>query len=167
MPDQQTLNSEFADTIWEECAKRQLKWDRRFMQIAYLTASWSKDPNTKVGCVVIDSDFNQLSGGFNGLPRGIADSPDRLANRDIKLLYIVHAEANAVAAAARNGHSLKGATCYVTRRPCCQCASLLIQAGVAVVVVPNRTDEKRWLENVEAAERVLVEAGVTYRRVPE
>ena len=97
-------------------------WDRKFIEMAVLVSSWSKDPSTKVGCVIADSDHAQLSEGFNGFPRGIADD-ERLNQREIKYRLIVHAEANAIAAAARNGHGLKGATAYVTFCPCPQCAA--------------------------------------------
>lgn len=48
-------------------------WDERWMKQAAAVAQWSKDPRRKVGCLIIDADNNQLSGGFNGFPRGIAD----------------------------------------------------------------------------------------------
>ena len=138
-------------------------WDRKFISIARLTASWSKDPRTKVGCIIVDDDHNQLSGGFNGFPRGVADD-GRLEDRETKLKIVVHAEANAVATAARNGHSLKGSTAYITLPPCCQCASLLIQAGVKKVVFPHRflTDDSHpgWSDSFKSAEDLLIEAGV-------
>ena len=75
-------------------------WDRKFIEMAVLVSSWSKDPSTKVGCVVADSDHAQLSEGFNGFPRGIADD-DRLHQRETKYRLIVHAEANTMAEAGR------------------------------------------------------------------
>ena len=53
------------------------KWEKRFYQMAELVASWSKDPSTKVGCVVVGPDREIRSTGFNGLPRGIKDSDER------------------------------------------------------------------------------------------
>jgi len=108
-------------------------WDARWLAQARGVASWSRDPRRKVGCIIVDSDNNQLSGGYNGFPRGIADD-NRLNDRDLKLKIVVHAEANAVAGAARNGHSIKGGTAYITHYPCSQCACLLIQAGIQRVV---------------------------------
>ena len=128
------------------------------MDVARQLASWSKDPKRKVGCVIIDDDKNQLSGGFNGFPRGISDD-ERLLNKPVKLQMIVHAEANAVAAAARNGHSLKGSTAYVTSRPCCQCAALLIQAGVKRVVCLNEGKDE---DIAERAQNMMTEAGVSW-----
>jgi len=130
------------------------------MDAAKLIATWSKDPNRQVGCVVVNADHNQLSGGYNGFPRGVADN-DRLLDRDTKLKIIVHAEANAVAASARNGHSLKDSIAYITSNPCAQCAALLIQAGI-VKVVFIKVDRPRWVEEHKLALEILKEAGVEY-----
>ncbi len=139
-------------------------WDRKFLEMAKLVSSWSKDPSTKVGCVIADSDHAQLSEGFNGFPRGIADD-DRLKQREIKLKLIVHAEANAIAAAARNGHRLMGATAYVTFCPCPQCAALLIQAGIARVITVSGATPEHWKVECELAQRMLREAGVEFREL--
>lgn len=136
------------------------KWDKRFMDLAELTATWSKDPSTKVGCVVVDLERNVLAGGYNGFPRGI-DDDSRLLDREEKLRIIVHAEANTVAAAARNGHSLRGAVAYINRHPCGQCAALLIQAGIHRVVYKHDSNlESRWTKENESAYRILIEAKV-------
>lgn len=135
-------------------------WDRRWMEQAQAVSQWSKDPRRKVGCLIIDADNNQLSGGFNGFPRGIADD-DRLHDRETKNRMIVHAEANAIAAAARNGHSVKGATAYVTHSICAQCTCLLIQAGIVrVVYMRQQGSSKDWEESFESAFGLLREAGV-------
>lgn len=136
-------------------------WDRKFIEMAVLVSSWSKDPSTKVGCVIADSDHAQLSEGFNGFPRGIADD-QRLQEREMKYRLIVHAEANAVAAAARNGHALKGATAYVTFCPCTQCAALIIQAGIIRVVTIEGATPTHWLAECVIAKAMFREAGVVY-----
>jgi len=84
------------------------KWDRHFLGLALAHARMSKDPNTKVGAIIVGPDRELISAGFNGFPRGIEDSDERLTNRDLKLKLIVHAEMNAVLAAARHGIQLKG-----------------------------------------------------------
>lgn len=136
-------------------------WDRKFIDMAVMVSSWSKDPSTKVGCVIADSDHAQLSEGFNGFPRGIADD-ERLQQREIKYRLIVHAEANAIAAAARNGHGLKGATAYVTFCPCPQCAALLIQAGIVRVVTIDGATPEHWKAECEIAKGMFREAGVVF-----
>lgn len=130
------------------------------MQAAENVAQWSKDPRRKVGCIIVDADNNQLSGGYNGFPRGIVDD-GRLDDRDIKLKMIVHAEANAVAAAARNGHSIKGATAYITHNPCSQCACLLIQAGIKRVVFKKQNGySTEWTKDFKLALDLLAEAEI-------
>ena len=94
------------------------KWDIRFIELARHISGWSKDPSTKVGCVVVGEDREIRSTGFNGFPRGIDDDPERLADREKKYPLICHAEENAIMHAARIGVSLKDSTAYVTWPPC-------------------------------------------------
>ena len=109
-------------------------WDAYFMELAEKVASRSKDPSTKVGCVVVTEDRVIATTGYNGLPRGVGDLPERM-ERPAKYLWTAHAECNAVAQAARVGARLKGGTAYVTHEPCSRCAIILIQAGVAQVII--------------------------------
>lgn len=109
-------------------------WQEYFMGFAQQASTKSKDPTTKVGCVVVGPDGEIRASGFNGIPRGVADTPGRLV-RPAKYLWTSHAEENAVAHSARVGVSLKGCKLYVTHHPCSRCARLLIQAGVSSVVV--------------------------------
>jgi len=60
------------------------KWDVRFVKLAMHIANWSKDPSTKVGCVVVGEDREIRSTGFNGFPRGIEDDEERLLDREQK-----------------------------------------------------------------------------------
>jgi dCMP deaminase len=135
-------------------------WLAYFQEMAVLVASKSKDPSTKVGCVVVGPDMEVRATGYNGFPRGVADSVERLADRDGKLHFMVHAEANAVAAAARVGTSLKGCTVVVTKFPCPQCTALLIQSGVSSVIAPPANDGSRWSEQNQTSVVMLREAGV-------
>ncbi len=137
------------------------RWDHRFLEMARLLATWSKDPSTKVGCVVVGPDREIRSTGFNGFPRGVEDSEERLNDRKLKYEIICHAEANAVFHAARIGVSLKGCTAYVTWPPCVRCAGSLIQAGIDVVAYPaGLVIPGRWQENFQLSWAILHEAGV-------
>ena len=71
-------------------------------ELAGHIAGWSKDPSTKVGCVVVGQDREIRSTGFNGFPRGISDDLDRLTDREQKYPLICHAEENATG--ARGAH---------------------------------------------------------------
>jgi dCMP deaminase len=140
------------------------KWDKRFLGLAAHIATWSKDPSTQVGCVVVGSDREIRSTGFNGFPRGIEDDDDRLSDRAKKYPLICHAEENAIMHAARIGMPLKGCTAFVTWPPCCRCARSLIQAGVSEVVFPLGCEiPPRWKEDFETSNGMLQEAGVQVR----
>ena len=72
-----------------EQRSKQLRWDRHFTGLALYHAKLSKDPSTQVGSVIIGPDREILSAGFNGFPRGIADTAERLNDRDTKLKLAV------------------------------------------------------------------------------
>lgn len=117
------------------------KWDLRYLELARHVGSWSKDPSTKVGAVVVDSKNRLVSVGYNGLPQGVEDSPGRLDNRELKYKMIVHAERNALLFAGRD---LSGCMLYTHPfMPCAACASMVIQSGV-VRVVSYRVESARW-----------------------
>ena len=142
------------------------KWDLRFIELAHHISSWSKDPSTKVGCVVVGSDREIRSTGFNGFPRGIDDSIERLANREEKYPLICHAEENAIMHAARIGVSLRDCTAYVTWPPCTRCARSLIQSGIVEVVYAGGTDiPERWVEDFTRSTGMMKEAGLKLRNV--
>jgi len=142
------------------------KWDARFIDLAKHISDWSKDPSTKVGCVVVGEDREVRSTGFNGFPRGIEDTAERLNDREQKYPMICHAEENAIMHAARIGISLKGCTAYVTWPPCSRCARSLIQAGVAEVVYPADSEiPERWQEDFDISNQMMFEAGLRIRSV--
>jgi len=133
-----------------------MNWHQRFEQMAELVASWSKDPSTKVGAVVVD-DRKIIRGiGFNGFPRGVDDCVERYEDRALKYKYIVHAEPNAILNA--NG-SLLGCTLYCTLHPCSACAALIIQAGITTVICPSEVNP-RWAEDQKLAAQMFTEARV-------
>ena len=137
-----------------------MSWDLRFLDLAKHISAWSKDPSTQVGAVAV-RDRRILATGYNGFPRGVADLPGRLHDRNEKLMRTVHAEANIVAQAARNGVSLDGATVYVWPfLPCSSCGTLLIQSGVKRVVAPDIEIPDRWVDSFEMSRAMFKEAGL-------
>lgn len=134
------------------------RWTDHFMGMAALVASASKDPSTKVGCVVVSEDKVVVATGYNGLPRGVTDDPVRM-ERPAKYLWTSHAEENAVAQAARVGAKLKGGTAYVTHHPCSRCARSLIQAGITTVIVGDGKTSMP-MEEFDVASIMFKEAGV-------
>ena len=139
-------------------------WDKRFLKLAKHISEWSKDPSTKVGCVVVGPDRELRSTGFNGLPRGIEDNEQRLNNREIKYPLICHAEENAIMHAAHIGISLKDCTAYVTWPPCTRCARSLIQAGISTIVYPENIEiPERWMDDFNLSLNMLKEAKINLK----
>lgn len=133
-----------------------------FVGIATEVAKMSKDPSTKVGSLIIGPAFEIRASGWNGFPRGVVDSFDRLNDRPTKYRYVVHAEANAIANAARSGVSTDGCSMLVTElHPCNECAKLIIQAGIKTVYAPLPDVDGRWADSFEIAAQMFREAGVS------
>ena len=115
-------------------------WDMYFLGLAQHVATRTTCIRRRVGCVMVRG-RRVLATGYNGAPSGAPHCLDIGCARSglpsgerLDLCRAVHAEANALAQAARFGISLEGATAYVTIRPCAGCMRLLIQAGVERVV---------------------------------
>lgn len=136
------------------------KWIARFSDLAKEVASWSKDPSSQVGAVIVRPDRTVASVGFNGFPRGVEDCQEVIANRDAKLLRTIHAELNAILAAKEplNGYSL-----FVWPfQPCAQCAAAIIQSGIKEVYCPynDHMAQERWSDSFKAALQMFDESGV-------
>jgi len=134
------------------------------IDMAKHVAQLSKDPSTKVGAILLDSKRRFVSAGYNGLPRGVEDKPERLMDREVKYKMIRHAEANAIAFATA---PLDGATLVVTHPCCAQCAGAAIQAGIAHVVwsKPDAAFTKRWADDLVLVREMFKEAGVEIHEV--
>lgn len=129
------------------------------MKLCEAAASKSKDPSTRVGSVIVRPDNTVASTGWNGLPRGVLDLPERYADRAVKCRFVCHAEANAIVSAREPLH---GYTLYASMAPCHECAKLIIQAGIARVVTPapSAVHVSRWAESFDATDAMFSEAGV-------
>ena len=140
-----------------------LKWDQRYLRLAYEVSQWSKDPSSKIGAVTVGSKGQVLSQGFNGFPRGLKDDFTRLHDRETKYKFVVHAEMNAIYNATYNGTSLDGATLYVYGLPICsECAKGVIQVGIKRVVMPNQKIDGKWLDSWMTSMNFFDEAGVEF-----
>lgn len=119
-------------------------WDEYFVGIARQAASRATCKRKQVGAVLV-RDRAILSTGYNGSVRGLPHCiDDGCVMEDGHCVATVHAEANAIAQAAKHGARIDGATCYVTASPCWGCAKLLLNAGVIRVVYGEeyRLDQK-------------------------
>jgi dCMP deaminase len=155
------------------------QWDSRFLALCDLIASWSKDPSTKVGAVVVDAEHVIRATGYNGLARGVRyGDQSRILERPKKYSFAVHAEANAVVHAGRD--VAKGCTLYLTTLPkersslpCTECTKLVIQAGIKEVVCRRIKYEMQpgdpkdtWRDTInQYSIEMFDEAGVTLREV--
>ena len=134
-------------------------WNRYYMPMADHVATASKDPSTKVGCVLVDERRRVIGTGYNGFPRGVKDDPSRYEDRAVKYLMVQHAEANAVLNAVSG---TEGSTAYVTHFPCSNCAGVLIQAGIRRIftTTPDVAFAERFKDSFNASYQMLSEAGV-------
>jgi dCMP deaminase len=148
--------------------KDRKKWDRRFMALAHHIADWSKDPNAKVGAVIIDPKTSRVvSTGFNGFPSNVEDSAERLGDKKTKLSMMVHAEQNAILFAGREA---RGCTIYVVGKAVCStCAVLIIQSGIKAVKAakPSPGSERRWDISGRLAVQMFAEAGVAFEDISD
>lgn len=145
-----------------------MKDDLKNLDLAKFFSKWSKDPRTKIGAVIIGDKGQVISQGYNGFPRGIEDTEERLNDRAKKNLYVVHAEMNALYNAIHNKSSPVGATIYIHGLPCChECAKGIIQAGIARVVMDTplhkaSSSRTNWAESGELALEMFRESNVSY-----
>lgn len=139
-------------------------WHERFLEMATPVSTWSKDPSTKVGAVIVDRQRRVVSVGYNGCPRGVVDEgmDDRGEKlRGEKLRCTIHAEKNALLFASG---PVTGCTGYTTFPPCANCMAYLMQTGIRQVVCrpasPGATE--RWAEDFASAARMREQAEIWY-----
>ena len=137
---------------------KNLKWHYRYLKLAEEVASWSKDPSTKCGCVIIGVDNAPVSFGYNGFPRGMNDSEGRYLDREFKYKYIKHSEENAILNC--NQH-LKDCFAYITAPPCVSCIGSFKQKGLLNIIAyqPDKDFASRWSQ--EDCEELIEELGMS------
>lgn len=134
------------------------KWHLRFIQLAENVATWSKDPKRHVGALIVTENYRNFSIGYNGFPRGIADTDRRLATKMLRQSLMVHAERNALDNAP---FPLTDCTLYATKFLCAECAKGVIQCGVTMVVAPFPDFKHRtWSASFHLALQLLQEANI-------
>ena len=115
-------------------ARARASWDEYFMNIAKEVGTRSTCDRKHVGSVVV-RDKSILATGYNGSVRGLAHCDDEgHLMEDGHCIRTVHAEANAIVQAARNGMRIEGASIYVTASPCWGCFRLIANAGIVRIV---------------------------------
>ena len=158
---------------WSEIEFNRDKWDKRYLNLAKEVSTWSKDPSTQVGAVLVNYEWQKEFLGYNGFPHGVKDLPERYNDRELKYKLVNHAESNAIRKA---GDYARGATLYVypafSMPPICnECAKDALSARIKEVVgyEPDMTDSRvqRWLEAIKISQMMFEEAGITWRSIKE
>ncbi len=138
-------------------------WDEYFMQIAGVVASRATCDRKRVGAVIV-RDKTILSTGYNGSIRGMphCDEVGHMMENG-HCVATIHAEANAILQAAKNGVAIEGATLYVTASPCWPCFKMIANAGLRRIHFGELYRDERIFE---VASRIGVEL-IGPRRAPE
>jgi dCMP deaminase len=133
---------------------RRVDWHTYFMNIARQVASRSTCDRKHVGAVIV-RDRTILSTGYNGSIRGMPHCDD--AGHDLEAGHCVatiHAEANAILQAAKNGVTIDGAEIYMTASPCWNCFKLIANAGISRIYYG---EFYRDAKSIEVARRLGIE----------
>lgn len=134
-------------------------WHTYFMNIAEQVATRSTCDRKHIGAVIV-RDKTILSTGYNGSIRGAPHCDD--AGHDMEnghCIRTVHAEANAVAQAAKHGIGIDRAEIYVTASPCLTCFKLLANSGITVIYYKEFYRDNRIKEYAKQAGIKLVYMG--------
>jgi dCMP deaminase len=140
-----------------------MNWKEYFRGIAHQVKLKSKDRYTQIGAVVVGSDNQIVSTGYNSFPRGIDDSVDERQERPEKYYWFEHAERNSLYNAALIGVSTKGCTMYLTCGiPCSDCARGIINSGIKKIVCERVGGAvgNLWDEHAKRSIEMFNEAGV-------
>ena len=147
-------------------------WDDYFLALAEQVSRRSPDPDTKHGCVLVDSDHRVISTGYNGTPIGVQNcyeggcprcASDAPTGTSLDTCLCVHAEENAICFAARHGARTEGGILFSTTRPCFGCLKESIQAGIVRIVYVEPYDYEPELEDVY--QQLVSESGITFERI--
>ena len=126
-------------------------WDSYFMDIAVKVSERATCDRKHVGAVLVKNK-TILSTGYNGSIRGLAHCDDvGHLMESTHCIRTVHAEANAVAQAAKNGVAINGSVLYVTASPCWNCFKLVVNAGVTRIVYKEFYRDSRVIDSAKEA----------------
>lgn len=137
--------------------------DSKYMGLAWIHASFSKDPNTQIGSVIIDKHNNILGTGYNGPPSKIKDDSFSW-ERPEKYLYVKHAEDNAIDHSKATIEEFSECTLYVTGLPCKSCMLDIISKNINKVVymdgLYDKNSSQTNQEDINSTHILAKEAGV-------
>ncbi len=137
---------------------KQQEWDEYFIKLAETVAEKSKDPSSKMGCVIVDKNKRVVSTGYNGMIQGANEEKMTLLERPMKYYFAIHSEMNAILFAHQD---LTGCTLYNRVATCENCLKYGLQAGIKrfvykeLRVSSHASDPKRSMTNIETDEAVV------------
>lgn len=133
-----------------------------FLQIAEVTAKRSKDPSTKLGAVIVNSNDQIVGTGYNGFIAKCNEG-EMSFDRPLKYHLTIHAEINAVFSALKNFSKIEDSTLYCTDAPCENCLKHILQVGIRKIVYKSaRLMKERSDENQrEAIKRLINSTGAS------
>lgn len=141
-----------------------MNWTEYFLGIAEQVKLKSKDQSTQIGAVIVGTDNEVLSTGYNSFPRGLDDSKQERQERPEKYFWMEHAERNAIYNAARIGVSLKNSIIYLTSGlPCVDCARGIVNSGIKTVYckqICTTKNKDKWDESQRKSLELLGECDV-------
>lgn len=130
------------------------------IDLAAQTALKSPNRVKKVGAAILTCDGGEAVAACNTFPKGVADL-DWRHEGDGRLVWMEHAERNAIFAAAKQGRALAGATLATTFFPCIDCARAIVQSGIVrVLSPPPALDDPVWGASFPRSRVILEEGGV-------
>lgn len=136
-------------------------WHHRWLRLTKEVATWSKDPSSKIGAVIVDSSNRIVSLGYNGFAENVEETPERW-ERPLKYEYVIHAEVNAILNARHR--DVSDCTLYVSTHPCHKCLMQIINAGIKAIywIAPTEDFASRWLtpEKMEIFNSALCESNI-------
>lgn len=138
-----------------------ISWDEYFLTISFVVGLRSKDPNTQVGCILVDDSNRIISTGYNGLAEGLKDDNYNWT-RDVnsaenKYLFVIHAEQNALLNCLKQKNEVPSKL-YVSIFPCSQCTKLIIQSKIKELYYGKNPYADS--NDVKIASKMLAEANI-------
>lgn len=138
------------------------QWDYRFLRLAKEVSSWSRDPSTKTGAVIVRPNKSVCSVGYNGFPQGMLDLKKHYDDRETKLSRIVHCEVNALLFAREPVENY-----YLYTYPfasCDRCVVQMLQAGIKWFCFPKCPESAlvRWGKTLERSKQYINECGAVW-----
>ena len=142
-------------------------WDEYFMRIARQVAGRSTCDRKHVGAVIV-RDRNILSTGYNGSIAGMPHCDDVGHMMDSgHCVATIHAEANAILQAAKNGVMIAEGTIYTTASPCWNCFKMIANSGMKKIFFGEFYRDERIFEVAERIGIELVDLSQTFERLME